>query len=105
MAGPHAAFLDFALISSVTCSYWRCRSLIQSENAKLIISGAIMANHPIQVYRSQKQSKQIVAKQIIELAQSHGAYPQIVIAPEGTVGNRKSFLRFKVVGLTSIKQV
>ena len=55
-----------------------------------------MANNPIKVNRTQKESKQIVAQQILQQAQSRGAYPQIVIAPEGTVGNRKSLLRFKL---------
>ena len=96
MAGPHTSSLDFALINSVLCSYWRCRSLIGANYAQLIVSGAIMANNPIKVNRTQKESKQIVAQQILQQAQSRGAYPQIVIAPEGTVGNRKSLLRFKL---------
>ena len=75
--------------------------LVQAEHARFLTSGALMAIHPIKISRSQKESKQIVAQQIIQQAQSFGAYPQIAICPEGTVGNAKSLLRFKVVGLTS----
>ncbi|XP_067929840.1 lysophospholipid acyltransferase LPCAT4-like isoform X2 [Watersipora subatra] len=93
VVAPHTAFLD--VMVGVMCGMPGVVSLL--ENASLPLLGALFrANQTIFLDKKDPLSRNKTAEAIRTRARSNGAWPQLLIYPEGMIGNGSALLPFKI---------
>ncbi|CAH8435208.1 unnamed protein product [Dicrocoelium dendriticum] len=90
--GPHSSFLDSLAV--VIMGMPSCVAL--QSHANSFIGGIIKVLQPILVRREDQYSRRKTAEAICYRANSTDAWPQLLIFPEGTCGNRSCLLSFKL---------
>ncbi|XP_055300763.1 lysophosphatidylcholine acyltransferase [Sitodiplosis mosellana] len=89
---PHSSFFD----SISVVLFGPPSVLAKAETASLPFLGKLINfTQPIYVWREDPNSRQNTIKTVIERANSHDNWPQIIIFPEGTCTNRSCVLSFK----------
>lgn len=90
---PHSSFFDGI---SVFIDRGLPSAVSRSENAASRIMGTMLkATQPVLVSRDDPHSRQNTIEKIKERAQSKGAWPQVLIFPEGCCTNGKALITFK----------
>ncbi|KAM9838365.1 lysophosphatidylcholine acyltransferase 1 isoform 2-T2 [Aulostomus maculatus] len=88
---PHSSYFDAIPVTETMCSI-----VTKLESQNIPIWGTLISYiRPVNVFRSDQESRRNTVKEIKRRAQSGGEWPQIMIFPEGTCTNRSSLILFK----------
>ncbi|XP_061672224.1 lysophosphatidylcholine acyltransferase 1 isoform X2 [Syngnathoides biaculeatus] len=88
---PHSTYFDAI---PVTCTM--CSIVTKLESGSIPVWGTLIRYiRPVFVFRTDQDSRKQTVEEIKRRAHSGGAWPQIMIFPEGTCTNRSSLILFK----------
>ncbi|CAH1270054.1 LPCAT1 [Branchiostoma lanceolatum] len=90
---PHSTYFD---IITVFVGEGLASGVSRKENSTIPLIGALTTStQPVLVDREDPNSRRNTIEEIKKRAQSAGAWPQIIIFPEGTCTNRSCLINFK----------
>ncbi|XP_034017152.1 lysophosphatidylcholine acyltransferase 1 [Thalassophryne amazonica] len=88
---PHSSYFDAIPVTMTMCSM-----VAKLESKSIPLWGTLISYiRPVFVFRSDPDSRRKTIEEIKRRAQSGGAWPQIMIFPEGTCTNRSGLILFK----------
>ncbi|XP_066290318.1 lysophosphatidylcholine acyltransferase 2-like isoform X2 [Branchiostoma lanceolatum] len=90
---PHSTYFD---IITIFVGEGLASGVSRKENSAIPLIGALTTStQPVLVDREDPNSRRNTIEEIKKRAQSAGAWPQIIIFPEGTCTNRSCLINFK----------
>ncbi|KAM3595876.1 uncharacterized protein V6R79_004412 [Siganus canaliculatus] len=88
---PHSSYFDAIPVTMTMCSI-----VAKLESRSIPVWGTLISYiRPVFVFRSDQDSRRKTVEEIKRRAGSEGAWPQIMIFPEGTCTNRSGLILFK----------
>ncbi|XP_078688123.1 lysophosphatidylcholine acyltransferase 2-like isoform X2 [Branchiostoma floridae x Branchiostoma belcheri] len=90
---PHSTYFD---IITIFIGEGLASGVSRKENSTIPLIGALTTStQPVLVDREDPNSRRNTIEEIKKRAQSSGAWPQVIIFPEGTCTNRSCLINFK----------